>query len=100
MTRKLAGGITAVALVIGVLIGASGTIVLRDATVPETDLAAVMTEHMNGQGMAGMMSMMGGSMMGGPSDSTGPGMMGPNASAMPGRLHDLHHASPAPDVSK
>lgn len=82
MTRKRTSGIAAVALVIGVLIGASGTIVLRDATVTDADQAAAMADHMNGQGMAGMMSMSGstagmmsmmsGSMMGGSTGLHGP----------------------------
>jgi len=99
MTRKLAGGIAAATLSLGILIGAAGTIVVRDATTPQPDFAAAMAEHMDGQGTAGMMSMMGGSTMG-PNASMGPEMMGPNASAVPGGLHDMHHASPTPEGSE
>jgi hypothetical protein len=97
MTPRLVGGIAAATLVLGILIGAAGTIVARDAITPQSDFAAIMADHMGDQGMASMMS---GSMMG-PGSSFGPGMMsGPAASAMPGNQHDLHHPAASPDGSK
>lgn len=105
MTRTLAGGIAAATFALGILTGAAGTVIARDVA-PSSDLTAVMAEHMNGQGMAGMTSMMGGSMMsggsmmGGPNASMGPEMMGPGASEMPGGQHDQHHATPTPEASK
>ena len=93
MTTRLTGGLITAAFAIGILTGAAGIIVARDATTPSSDLAAVMAYHMSGQGMALMMA---GSMMG-PGSSVGPGMMnGPAASSMPGTLHDLHHPSATP----
>jgi hypothetical protein len=93
MTRRFVGGLIAAAFAIGILTGAAGIIVARDATTPSSDLVAVMADHMSGQGMVSMMS---GSMMG-PGSSFGPGMMnGPAASSMPGSLHDLHHPSAIP----
>ena len=87
MTTRLAGGLIAAAFAIGILTGAAGIIVARDATTPSSDFATVMADHMSGQGMTAMMS---GSVM-------GPGMMnGPAASSMPGSLHDLHHPSVTP----
>jgi len=104
MTMKLAGGIAAGAFALGILNGGAGTILARDVAA-ETEHTAVMAEHMDGQGMASMMSMMGGSMMGGssmggPNASMGPDMMGPGASAMPSGQHGQHHASAAPGASE
>jgi len=94
MTTRRIGGIAAAVFVLGILTGAAGTIVVRDATTPETNLAAVMADHMATAGTASMMgsgAMMSGSMMGSGS-SFGPGMMsGPGASFMPGSLHEQHH---------
>jgi hypothetical protein len=92
MTPRLVGGIAAATFAVGILTGAAGAIVIRDATTP--DLAAVMADHMSGQDMASMMS---GLMMG----ADGAGMMGgPAASAMPGSQHDLHHPASSPDGAK
>lgn len=111
MTRKLVGGIAAAAFALGIFSGAAATAVARDDT-NETNCTAAMAGHMDGQAMAGMMSMMGGSMIGGsdgsmmggqmgsPDTSMGPEMLGPEASAMPGGQHELHHASPKPGGSK
>lgn len=88
MTRGLIGGIAAGAFAIGLLTGVAGAIVVRDATTPDADFAAVMADHMDDVGMG---SMMAGSMMG-TGSPFGPGMMsGPGASFMPGSLHDQHH---------
>lgn len=90
MTPRLVGGIAAATFAIGILTGAAGTIVARDASTPQTNLAAVMADHMGGASTASMMS---GSIMG-----AGPGMMsGPAASFMPGSLHDQHHPAASPD---
>ena len=97
MTPRLVGGIAAATFAIGILTGAAGTIVARDASTPQTDVAAVMADHMDDQGMGSMMS---GSMMG-PGSSFGPGMMsGPAASSMPGNQHDLHHPAATQDGAK
>lgn len=102
MTPRLAGGIAAAAFAIGILTGAAGTIVARDATSPDANPAAVMANHMGNQGMGSMVSggMMSGSMMG-PGSSFGPGRMsGPDASSMPGSLHDQHHPAASQDGAK
>ena len=97
MTTRLAGGLIAAAFAIGILTGAAGRIVVRDATTSSSDFASVIADHMSGQGMATMMS---GSMMG-PGSSFGPGMMnGPAASSMPGTLHGQHLASATPGGPK
>jgi hypothetical protein len=103
MTRKLVGVITAGAFGIGILAGSVGTLLARDVG-RGTDFTAAMAEHMSGQGMAGMTSMMNGSlmgnsMMGGPNASMGPGTMAPGSVAMPGGLYEQHHGSQAPGVS-
>lgn len=102
MTPRLVGGIAVGMLAVGILTGAAGAIVVRDATSPDADIAAVMASHMGGAGMGSMMSgsMMSGSMMG-PGSSFGPEMMGgPAASTMPGSLHDQHHPAASPDGAK
>ncbi|MEX1169109.1 MAG: hypothetical protein WEE50_03095, partial [Chloroflexota bacterium] len=72
MNRMRIGGLAAGMFVVGLLTGLAGTAVARDeATSPEC--AATMSEHMAGQDMTDMMSMMGGSTMGG---AMGPSMMG------------------------
>jgi hypothetical protein len=91
MTPGLVGGLAAATFAVGILTGAAGTIVIRDAAPNQS---AIMVDHMSGQGMNAMMS---GSMMG-PGSQPGPGMMkAPGASRMPGSLHDQHHRSAAPD---
>lgn len=126
MTPRLVGGIAAATFAIGILTGAAGTIVARDATTSQTDVAAVMADHMGGQATgstmgstsgAGMGSMMSGSMMG--PDSSVPGMNGmmsgsmmvpsgpammnpgssitPDASALPEGGHDSHHPAASPE---
>jgi hypothetical protein len=93
MTPRHIGGI-AVAGSLGILTGAAGAIVVRDATSPDTRFAGVMADHMGGAGMGSMMS---GSMIG-PGSFFGPGLMGgPAASSMRGGLHDLHHPPASPD---
>ena len=56
MTPRIVGGIAAATFAIGILTGAAGTIVARDASTPQANFAAVMAEHMGGQGTASMMS--------------------------------------------
>ena len=102
MTPRLVGGIAVAMLAVGVLTGAAGTIVVREAPTPAADLAAIMADHMNDAGMASMMSgaMMGSGSMMGPGSSFGPGMMtGPSASSMPGGLHDQHHPAATPSAA-
>ena len=96
MTRRLVGGLAAATFAVGILTGAAGTIVIRDAATPHTDFAAVMPDHLGGAITASMMTggMMSSSMMG---QGYGPGMMaGPAASSMPDSLHDQHHQAVSP----
>lgn len=97
MTPRHIGGIAAAGFALGILTGAAGAIVVRDATSPDTSLATAMADHMGGTGMGWMMS---GSMMGAWS-SFDPGMMGgPAASSMPRSLRNLHHPNANPDGEK
>ena len=116
MTPRPVSGIVAATFAIGILTGAAGAIVVRDASTPRADFGAAMADHMSAAGalmmsgdmMSGdMMSgdMMSGDMMSGsmmsPGSSFGPGMMnGPAASAMPGSQHDSHHPAASPDGAK
>jgi hypothetical protein len=98
MTRRLVGGLAAAMLAVGILTGAAGTIVIRDATTPSADVAAVMADHMDGAVTA---SMMAGGMMSGSMMDAGPGMMsGPGPSPMPGSLHDRHHPAASQEGAK
>ncbi len=101
MNRTRVGGIAAGMFAVGLLTGLAGTAVARDET-SGTDCPAVMADHMAGQDMTDMTSMMGGSMMGGAmtGGAIGPGMMGPDAWGMPWGLHELHHPSTTPGVTK
>ena len=95
MTTRLVGGLAVMTLALGILIGAAGVIVIREAADPRTDPVAGMADQMGGmQSMMGMMggSMMGGSMMGGPGTGD-PGMA-------PGPLHDLHHPAVSPEPTQ
>ena len=95
MSTRLTGGLVAAAFAIGVLTGAAGIIVARDATPPTSDFASAMADHMDGRGMAAMTA---GSMMGW---GYGPGMMGgPGSSTMPGSLHDQHHPAASQDGAR
>ncbi len=106
MNRTRVGGIAAGMFAVGLLTGLAGTAVARDETTGK-DCPAVMADHMAGQDMTDMTSMMGGSMMGpgmmggamGPG-MMGPGMMGPDAWGMPWGRHELHHPSTTPGVTK
>ena len=102
MTSRLVGGLAATTLALGILAGAAGTIVARDAVAPPTGCGAAMADHMGDQGMAAMTSgsMMSGSMMG-PGSSSSPGMMGgPAGSSVPSSQHDLHHPAASQDGAK
>ena len=101
MNRTRVGGIAAGMFTVGLLTGLAGTAVARDEA-SGTDCPAVMVDHMSGQDMTGMTSMMGGSMMGDSimGGSMGPGMMDPDASGMPWSQHELHHPSTTPEVTK
>lgn len=90
MTTRLVGGLAAMTLALGILIGAAGVIVIREAADPLTDPVAAMADQMGG--MQSMMGMMGGSMMG------GPGMGGPGMA--PGPLHDLHHPAASSEPTR
>ena len=88
ISTRLAGLFAGIALAIGLVVGAAGAIVAREAVTP-TAVSADWDSHM--QGMA---SMMGGSngMMGGSA-----GMMGSGAITMPDWMLEHHGlASPEP----
>jgi hypothetical protein len=83
MTTKIGAAIAAGFLATGILVGAAGTIVIREATA---------SDHMADMaGMSAMGSMM--SMMGAGSP------MGPNASMTPDQ-HASHHATPSPEATR
>jgi hypothetical protein len=88
MTTRLAAGLMAFSLAAGVLLGAAGTIVLRDSSGSRDarfeDVGGAMS------GMASMMGMMGGGML--------DGAQGPRMSPGPG--HDLHHRSASPEPAQ
>jgi hypothetical protein len=90
MTTRLVGGLAVMTLALGILIGAAGVIVIREAADPRTDPVAGMADQMGG--MQSMMAMMGGSMMG------GSGMGGPGIA--PGPLHELHHPAVSPEPTR
>ena len=94
MTPRLVGGIAVATLTVGILTGAAGAIVARDARSPAGNLATVMADHMGG---ANMGSMMGGPMMGGP--MMGGSMMGAGPSFSP-QDHLSHHATPTPEPKR
>jgi hypothetical protein len=98
------GGLAAGMFVVGLMTGLAGTAVARDEAA-STDCTAVMSEHMAGQDITDMMSMMGGSMMGGSmmgelGSPMGPDMMGSGTSSMPGSQHELHHPKASPEASE
>lgn len=105
--NRLAGGIAAGALAVGILVGAAGTVVVREATAPSWSAADV-TAHMaampwgtGGAGMMGGAAMMGGAgMMGGAAMMNGAGMVGSDWAAMHDRLHDLHHPTTTPESTR
>ena len=90
MTTRIGAAIAAGFLAVGILVGAAGTIVVRDATT--TDFADHMRDMSASAGsmgsMAGMMSMMG---------SGSP--MGSDAWMTPGE-HESHHAIPSPEATR
>lgn len=75
MTTRLAATFAAVALTVGILVGAAGTVLIHDATRPATGMGDMAV-------MRSMMSGMDGSMMDG---SLGPG------SPMDPAQHEAHH---------
>jgi hypothetical protein len=112
MTPRIVGGIAAATFAIGILTGAAGTIVARDASTPQTNFAAVMADHMGDQGTGSMMGTGAGSMMGTGAGSmmsgsmmvpSGTGMMNPgssitsDASSLPDGGHDSHHPAASPE---
>jgi hypothetical protein len=98
------GGLAAGMFVVGLMTGLAGTAVARDEAA-STDCTAVMSEHMAGQDITNMMSMMGGgsmmggSMMGELGSPMGADMMGSDTT-MPGSLHELHHPKASPEASE
>jgi hypothetical protein len=80
MSNRIAAMTAAGFLAVGILVGAAGTLILRDGGAP------VVADHMND--MSGLMAMMG----------TG-SMMGTEASLLP-EDHRAHHAVPTPGASR
>ncbi len=102
MTTRVGAAVAAGFLAVGILVGAAGTIVVRDATT--TDLADHMRDMSASAGsmgsMAGMMSMMGAGDMARMMSMMGAGLpMSPDASMTPGD-HESHHATPSPDATR
>lgn len=82
ITTRIAATLAGCALAVGILVGAAGMIVLRDATAPQTGFTA-MAELMSSQGMSSMIM-----------------MNGSGASSMPGGQHDQHHPAASPEGSR
>jgi hypothetical protein len=102
MTTRIGAAIAACFLALGILVGAAGTIVVRDAT--RTDVAAHMGDMSASAGsmgsMAGMMSMMGAGDVAGMMSMMGAGFpMPPDGSMEPGE-HESHHAMPSPAATR
>ncbi len=97
ITTRIAAVFAAGALAVGILAGSAGTIVLRDATAPQSvDVAAHMSQMgsmMNGSG--GMMNGSGGMMNGSGGMMNGSSGTGPAASAMPASMQQ-HHVTSSP----
>ena len=90
ISTRVAGLIAGIALAIGLVVGAAGAIVARDAVNP-MPAADSWADH-----MAGMAGMMGGSGMG--PDMMGPDMMGSDVSSMFDWMRQ-HHGPTTPQVS-
>jgi hypothetical protein len=102
MTTRIGAAIAAGFLSLGILVGAAGTIVVRDAT--RTDMADHMGDMSASAGsmgsMAGMMSMMGEADMAGMMSMMGSrSPVSPDASMAPGE-HESHHAMPSPEATR
>jgi hypothetical protein len=69
MTTKLASAFAAVALTVGILVGAAGTVLVHDATRTPMGMTDARAMHQ-------MMGGMGGSLMNGPTDAS---------------QHEVHH---------
>jgi len=99
ITTRLAGLFAGIALAIGLVVGAAGVIVARDAATP-APAAYSWTDHM--AGMSGMMgsggSGMGPDMMGSGGSGMGPDMMGSDASSMFDWMSQ-HHGATTPQVT-
>jgi hypothetical protein len=101
ITTRIAAAFAAGALAVGILAGSAGTIVLRDATAPQTvDWTAQMSQMgsmMNGSG--GMMDGSGGMMNGSGGMMNGSGGTGPAASTMPSWMQQ-HHLTATPERTR
>jgi hypothetical protein len=100
MTTRIAAGLVTASLAVGILVGAAGTIVVREAGAPRlgtmTDMAGAMGAMGGTGGTASMMDMMGGGMMGGPAGNPD----GPAPRMSPGPWHDLHHPAASPGADQ
>jgi hypothetical protein len=101
MTTRIAAGLVTASLAIGILVGAAGTIVVREAGAPRlgtmTDMAGAMGALGGTGGMASVMAMMGSGMMGADPMS---GPQGPGPRMSPGPWHDLHHPAASPGAAQ
>jgi hypothetical protein len=85
-------------LAVGILAGAAGTIVVREASAPRIGPMTGMAGAMGAMGGMGSMSQMKGSRMMGAGPMTGP--QGPGPRMSPGPWHDLHHPSASPEADQ
>jgi hypothetical protein len=102
LTSRIGTAVAAGVLAVGILVGAAGTIVVRDATTPDfADHMGDMSAQAGPMGsMAGMMSMMGNADMAGMMSMMGSGSaMGPGASMTPNE-HASHHLTPTPEATR
>ena len=109
ISTRVAGLIAGIALAIGLVVGAAGAIVARDAVNPMpaadswADHMAGMAGMMGGSGMGPDMMGSGGSgmgpdMMGSGGSGMGPDMMGSDASSMLNWMSQ-HHGATTPQVT-
>lgn len=101
MTTRIAAGLVTASLAVGILVGAAGTIVVREAGAPRvgpmTDMAGAMGAMGAMGGMGPMSQMMGRGMMG---DGAMPGPQAPGPGMSPGPWHDLHHPAASPEAGQ
>lgn len=99
ITTRIAAAFAATALAVGILAGSAGTIVLRDATAPQTvDWTAQMSQvgsMMSMMAGGGMMSGSGGMMSGTGGMINGQNGVGPAASPIPDSMQQ-HHLTSSP----
>ena len=93
IATRIAAAFAAIALAVGILAGSAGTIVLRDATAPQTvDWTAQMSQAGS---MMSMMAGRGGMMSGSGGMMSGQNEVGPAASTIPDSMQQ-HHLTSSP----